>query len=215
MINHGISTGGLFAVVGMIYERYHTRKMADLGGLARRTPLLATMAVVLAFSSIGLPGLNGFVGELLILLGMFQRAWADSPPEWAWQFRDRRAGGSGVVLGAWYMLGMVQRVFFGPVAQPHSVLSGEAKPQAAVRDLSVREVAALAPLVVLVFWIGLFPGTLLDRMGPTLDRLTQPAIERVEKRESRGAVGAKPQAAESSFIIHQSSFIISNSISKC
>ena len=79
MINHGLSTAGLFAVVGMIYERYHTRQISDLGGLAKRTPLLAVFMLMFTLSSIGLPGLNGFVGEFLILLGMFQRAWADAP----------------------------------------------------------------------------------------------------------------------------------------
>jgi NADH-quinone oxidoreductase subunit M len=179
--------------VGMIYERYHTRKIADLGGLARRTPLLAAMTVLLALSSIGLPGLNGFVGEFLILLGMFQRAWSDAPAEWAWQFRAIAVlAVSGVVLGAWYMLSLVQRVFFGPLREP---VLGEAMPQAAVQDLSPREVAALAPLVAMALWIGLFPRTFLDPMGPTLDRLTQPAIERVERRKSPGDILAKPQAA--------------------
>ena len=82
MINHGLSTGGLFAVVGMLYERYHTRQIADFGGLARRLPVLAFFMLVLTLSSIGLPGLNGFVGEFLILLGMFQRGWAEAPPDW-------------------------------------------------------------------------------------------------------------------------------------
>ena len=117
MINHGLSTGGLFALVGMIYERYHTREIAELGGLARRTPLLAFFMLLFTLSSIGLPGLNGFAGEFLILLGMFQRAWTDAP-------RVAGAGRSrsiavlavfGVVLGAWYMLWLVQRVFFGPL----------------------------------------------------------------------------------------------------
>ena len=120
MVNHGLSTGGLFAVVGMIYERYHTRKIADLGGLAHRTPLLATMMVILTLSSIGLPGLNGFVGEFLLLLGMFQRGWGEAPAEWAGQFRLISVlAVAGVVLGAWYMLALVQKVFFGPLREPH------------------------------------------------------------------------------------------------
>ena len=87
MINHGLSTGGLFAVVGMLYERYHTRQIAELGGLSRRLPVLSFFMLVLVFSSIGLPGLNGFVGELLLLLGMFQRGWVETTPFYAWQFR--------------------------------------------------------------------------------------------------------------------------------
>ena len=82
MINHGLSSAGLFAIVGMIYERYHTRQISELGGLAKRTPLLATFAVIFVMSSIGLPGLNGFVGEFMILLGMFQRARVEVPGRW-------------------------------------------------------------------------------------------------------------------------------------
>ena len=112
MINHGLSTGGLFALVGMIYERYHTRKIADLGGLAKRTPVLAFFFLVIALSSIGLPGLNGFAGEFTLLLGMFRRAWVDAPVAWAGQFRVISVLATlGVVLGAWYMLWLVQRIF--------------------------------------------------------------------------------------------------------
>ena len=80
MVNHGISTGALFALVGMLYERYHTREIQQMGGLARRLPWLAFFMLVFTFSSIGLPGMNGFAGEFLVLLGMFQRAWGDGPP---------------------------------------------------------------------------------------------------------------------------------------
>ena len=122
MINHGLSTGGLFAVVGMIYERYHTRHIADLGGLSRRLPILAFFMLVLTLSSIGLPGLNGFVGEFMLLLGMFQRAWTETVPFYAWQYRLIAVMAvSGVVLGAWYMLWLVQRVFFGPLKEPNII----------------------------------------------------------------------------------------------
>lgn len=166
MVNHGLSTGGLFAVVGMIYERYHTRQIRDLGGLARRTPRLATMMLILTLSSIGLPGLNGFAGEFLILLGMFQRAWGDAPPGIAGQLRAISVLATfGVVLGAWYMLQLIQRVFFGPLREP------AAAAEHPVEDLSARETLALAPLVVLIVWIGLWPGFFLERMAPTLDRI--------------------------------------------
>ena len=119
MINHGLSTGGLFAVVGMIYERYHTRQIADFGGLARRLPVLAFFMLVLTLSSIAVPGLNGFVGEFLILLGMFQRGWAEAPAAHWLQFRVIGVlGVGGVILGAWYMLWMYQRMFFGPPREP-------------------------------------------------------------------------------------------------
>ena len=119
MVNHGISTGALFALVGMLYERYHTRQIADLGGLARRLPILAFFMLLFTLSSIGLPGLNGFAGEILILIGAFQRGWSASagPLEVSLRWASVLAL-SGVVLGAWYMLWLVQRVFFGPLREP-------------------------------------------------------------------------------------------------
>ena len=177
MVNHGISTGGLFAVVGMIYERYHTRQIAELGGLARRAPWLAFFMMVFTFSSIGVPGLNGFAGEFLILLGMFQRAWADSPAALAAQYLVIAVLAlTGVVLGAWYMLWLVQRVFFGPLKEPHA--SGHHED---VSDLSLREILALAPLALFVVWIGLRPGDFLSRMGPSLEAARQPAALIVEQ----------------------------------
>ena len=169
MISHGLSTGGLFALVGMLYERYHTRNIADLGGLARRLPLLTTFMLVMTFSSIGLPGLNGFVGEFLLLLGMFQQAFSgELAPALALQFKVIAVVAvSGVVLGAWYMLWLVQRVFFGPLREP-AVHGADATP---VSDLSGREVAALLPLTVFIVWIGVAPNFFLRRMSPDLDPL--------------------------------------------
>ena len=122
--------------------------------------------LVMTLSSIGLPGLNGFAGEILILVGMFQRGWAEGPSIWASQLQVISVlAVSGVVLGAWYMLWMVQRVFFGPIREPHHD-GGEP-----VRDLGGREIAALAPLCVFIVWIGLHPGFFLDRMEPTAQRV--------------------------------------------
>ncbi|MCA9151190.1 MAG: NADH-quinone oxidoreductase subunit M, partial [Planctomycetales bacterium] len=105
MVNHGISTGALFALIGMLYERYHTREIAKFGGLTRRFPVMAFFMVLFTFSSIGLPGLNGFAGEIMILAGTFQRAWAESTGSLAWHLRWVSVlAVSGVVLGAWYML---------------------------------------------------------------------------------------------------------------
>jgi len=175
MVNHGLSTGGLFAVVGMLYERYHTREIGELGGLARRLPVLAFFAMVLTLSSIALPGLNGFAGEFLLLLGVFQRCWAETPAA-DWQLRTIAVlSVTGVVLGAWYMLWMYQRVFFGPVREPPP--HADAPP---VRDLSLREVLTLSPLLVFIVWIGLQPRFFLDRMAPTLDELTAPVMQAVE-----------------------------------
>ncbi|MBL9094272.1 MAG: NADH-quinone oxidoreductase subunit M [Planctomycetaceae bacterium] len=119
MINHGLSTGGLFATFGMIYERYHTREIKQLGGLARRIPILSLFMLLFTFSSIGLPGMNGFAGEFLILLGMFQRGYADAPALYHFQWTTIAVlAVFGVVLGAWYMLWLYQRVFFGPLREP-------------------------------------------------------------------------------------------------
>lgn len=177
MINHGISTGGLFAVVGMIYERYHTRDIAKLGGLASRTPVLAFFMLVFTFSSIGLPGLNGFAGEFLVLAGMFQRAfaWQSTDASVNWQFAMISVLAiTGVVLGAWYMLKLVRAIFFGKLNEPH-----EPGDHHTVADCSFREIAALAPLAVFVLWIGLFPQFFLQRMQPSLNEARISAEARV------------------------------------
>ena len=215
MINHGLSTGGLFAVVGMIYERYHTRQISAFGGLAARMPRLAAMMVLFTMSSIGLPGLNGFVGEFFILSGVFQRGFHNPPIEWAWQFKLIAVlSVSGVVLGAWYMLWLVQRVFFGPLKEPgeHSPApavehshgthestsshadghsspsqslhshshSAHAPSHSAVRDLSLREFAALAPLIVFMFWIGLQPEYFREKMSPAIQASMARAAEQLD-----------------------------------
>jgi NADH-quinone oxidoreductase subunit M len=155
MINHGLSTGGLFLLVGMIYERYHTRMMDDLGGLAARLPAIAVATVFISMASIGLPGLNGFVGEMLSLGGMFRR----HPYIGA-------AGTTGVVLGAWYLLGMVQNLFFGPLREP-------AHGDHSFRDMSLRELAAILPLAAACLWIGVRPQPLIDMIRPDVDAVTQ------------------------------------------
>lgn len=188
MVNHGLSTGALFAMVGMIYERYHTRQIADLSGLAARLPWLAFFMVLFTFSSIGVPGLNGFAGEFLILLGAFQRAWADAPPLLAGQLLVIAAlSVSGVVLGAWYMLWLVQRVFFGPLKEPasHGHEGHGHEGHEAIHDLSLREILALAPLAVFVIWIGIRPGDFLQPMQPTLELARQPAAAALDKLDQQ------------------------------
>jgi NADH-quinone oxidoreductase subunit M len=151
MVNHGLSTGGLFLLVGMLYERYHTRQMADYGGMASKLKLLAVAMVFVCLSSAGLPGLNGFWGELLSLMGI--GALKASPA-----LRGGRVSGAvlcalgatGVVLGAWYLLTMLRRVFFGPYKEPHH----EGGP---VGDLNGRELAALVPIGVLCVALGVYP----------------------------------------------------------
>ena len=188
MINHGLAIGGLLAVAGMIDERYPTRAIADLGGLARRAPQLAALTLVMAFSSIGLPGLAGFISERMILWGAFQGAWAVASPAWALPLKTLSVlAALGVVLWAWFMLGLVRRVFFGPLREP---ARDPGEPPAA--DLSLREATALAPLAMFVVWIGIQPSFFLDRMSPALEHLTGEAQRRegvptngvgVEKRD--------------------------------
>ncbi len=149
MINHGLSTGALFIIVGMIYERYHTRMMDDLGGLATKLPLIGISMVFISMSSIGLPGLNGFVGEFLSLAGMFK-----VNPLYA------ALGTTGVILGAWYLLTAVQRVFFGSLREPHHHGDDE------ITDMNAREFLALAPLAALCLWIGVKPATLIELIEP-------------------------------------------------
>jgi NADH-quinone oxidoreductase subunit M len=151
MINHGLSTGGLFLLVGMIYDRYHTRKLDDLGGLASRLPLIACTMVFIAMSSIGLPGLNGFVGEMLSLAGMFRRE-----PIYA------VLGATGIVLGAWYLLSMIQHAFFGPLREPKH---GEPH----IEDMNRREIFAIAPICALCLFIGLMPQPVLNLIQPDID----------------------------------------------
>jgi NADH-quinone oxidoreductase subunit M len=185
MINHGLSTGGLFAVVGMVYDRYHTREISQLGGLAKSTPVLAFFFVVFTLSSIGLPGLNGFAGEFLILLGMFERAWSDTPQTAlvAHVYKTIAViSVFGVVLGAWYMLWLVQRVFFGAPRET----SGMHKPQP-VKDLSPYEVAALLPITVFVVWIGLYPEFFLSRMRPALAPLARSAEQALAERDGQAS----------------------------
>jgi len=161
MVNHGLSTGALFLIVGMFYERYHTRMMDDLGGLASRLPLMAAGMVFIAMASVGLPGLNGFPGEMLSLAGMFKRN-----PYYA------AAGATGLVLGAWYLLSMLQFVFFGQLKEPtvHDHDHGHHGP---MRDISLRELAALVPLAAACLWIGVKPQPLIDVIRPDIEAVAK------------------------------------------
>jgi NADH-quinone oxidoreductase subunit M len=157
MINHGLSTGALFLLVGMLYERYHTRKMADYSGMASRLHLLAVFMVFITLSSIGLPGLNGFLGELLVLAGMYDF----SGPQIQGTLLAS-LGATGVVLGAWYMLTMVRQVFFGPLKEPHTHGHGP------ISDLNGRELAALLPIAGLCLALGVFPKPFFDTVRPEI-----------------------------------------------
>jgi NADH-quinone oxidoreductase subunit M len=158
MISHGLSTGALFLIVGMIYERRHTRMIADFGGLWRPLPVFSAFFLVVILSSIGLPGLNGFIGEFLILLGAFK-----STPLWA-------AGATtGVVLGAIYMLWMYRRVVLGPLTHPENQN---------LKDIGTREIVILTPILALILFMGVYPQPILSRMQPSIELV----LRRVEDK---------------------------------
>jgi NADH-quinone oxidoreductase subunit M len=151
MLNHGVSTGGLFLIVGMLSDRRHTRLIAEYGGLKRVVPRLVAVFLIVTLSSIGLPGLNGFVGEFLILLGAFR--WSPGAAAFA---------ATGVILSATYMLWMFQRVNYGPVTNQEN---------ATMRDLTPREWAVLAPIVAMTVLMGVLPNIFLRPIGPAVERM--------------------------------------------
>jgi NADH-quinone oxidoreductase subunit M len=179
MLNHGLSTGALFLLVGMIYDRRHTRMISEFGGLAHVNPVLASVFLVVTLSSIGLPGLNGFVGEVLVLAGSFVRNKTYAT-----------LAALGMILGAVYMLWMYQRVFLGKLTNPAN---------AAMKDIGPREKLLLLPILLVMLWIGVYSAPFLRRMEPSL-RLVQQRIEnarspeggyRVQRLLSPGAAGER------------------------
>ncbi len=161
MINHGLSTGALFLLVGIIYEQTHTRDFKVYGGLWKVTPVFATIFLVVSLSSMGLPGLNGFVGEFTILLGAFGSKVLASP----WY---AALAALGVILAAVYILYMFQKIFMGPEG---SIVEEVRKHGHALRDLSWRELATVVPLLIFIFWIGLYPAPFFHLIGPAVDNL--------------------------------------------
>ncbi len=167
MLNHGISTGALFLLVGVVYERRHTRLIKEYGGIAKIMPAYATVFLIVTLSSIGVPSTNGFIGEFLILLGTFKVNKAAAV-----------LAATGVILGAVYMLWMFQRVFYGKVTNPKNLN---------IPDLNLRELVYLAPLIVFIFWIGLFPNFFLNKMHKSVDhfigqvQVTQHQLAQVDR----------------------------------
>lgn len=168
MINHGVSTGALFLIVGIVYERRHTRLISEFGGLSKVVPVFAFCFMVVTLSSIGLPGTNGFVGEFLILLGAFRTHMGLTV-----------VAASGVILAAVYMLWMFQRVMFGKVTNEENLR---------LRDMNGREIAYMLPLLVLVFWIGVYPQPFLRRMDATVHAF----VARVEAGKRAALAEAPP-----------------------
>ncbi len=202
MLAHGVSTGGLFLAIGVLYERRHTRRMDEFGGIASQMPGFAGVFLVIMLASVGLPGLAGFPGEFLTLLGSFDsyRTWraagvpamfgAGSHPKLLTAF-----AATGVILSAVYLLWMFQKVMFGPNANPKNH---------GLRDLSVREWAVFAPILVGAFWLGLFPGTFLDRIDPavtaTIQQFHQKYAEAPESGVTPRLMGAARTTATGSTV---------------
>ena len=157
MLNHGLSTGALFLVVGMLYERRHSRLMSEFGGLAKTVPLLAVVLMIAMLSSVGLPGLNGFIGEFLILLAAFSAS-----PLYA------AFAATGVVLGAVYLFHLYQKVMFGPITKQEN---------SKLPDITLREAIIMIPIISLMVFMGLFPNPILRRTEPSMQKV----LERVNQ----------------------------------
>lgn len=166
MVNHGLSTGALFLAVGMIYERRHTRQIADFGGVAKVMPIFAALFMIVCLSSLGLPGTNGFVGEFMILLGTFQVTKTFAV-----------LGTAGIIFAAVYLLWMYLRVMFGPVTHEEN---------RELADLNGRETGTLLAIILFIFWIGIFPGTFMNKTEATVVKLiTKVKAAQTELRQNQ------------------------------
>jgi NADH-quinone oxidoreductase subunit M len=158
MVNHGLSTGALFLLVGVVYERTHKREIAFYGGIAKLVPLYSTALMIAMLSSVGLPGLNGFIGEFLILIGSFKSPVLNS-------FWFTAFAATGVIFAAVYLLWMYQRVVFGKVTNPE--LEHE------LTDLNSREFIVLIPIFIFIVWIGIYPSTFLNMTEVSVKSILQ------------------------------------------
>ncbi len=178
MLNHGVTTGALFLLVGFIYERRHTRAITEFGGIANVMPIYATIFIITTMASIGLPFLNGFVGEFLIMVGMFQSHVLSVTATVNWNYVSAMLAGTGVIFAAVYMLWMAQRVFFGKVTNAKNKT---------LADLSWREIGLMLPLLALMVYMGVFPKPFLKRSDEVIKsiqaRIMQQAGGTIEKTE--------------------------------
>ena len=187
MINHGLSTGAMFLVIGMIYDRYHTRDINELSGLARRMPVLAFFFVFFVLASIGLPGLNGFWSEFLTILGAFT---SDQLGPWFGAI-----AALGIILGAVYMLYMTARVIFGPLKVPNVAGHGHGQPDHSAHvadashpgDINLREISVLVPIALAIVILGVKPGVVTDRMLGPVQEIRKPLIDAQQIARSHGA----------------------------
>jgi NADH-quinone oxidoreductase subunit M len=183
MINHGLSTSALFLLIGMVYERYHTRKLSDYGGMASRMPVFGFLLVFAALSSVGLPGLNGFVGEFLCLSGIYQ-----SEQELFPRMLQTVIGASGMILGAWYLFTMLRGMLFGPVHEPHH--------DGPTQDLTPREWGLMVPIVVLCVVIGVWPSPVLRATQRDAERIVVMTQEARERLKGKPPTTPPPPRAE-------------------
>ena len=171
MIGHGISTGALFFLIGMIYERRHTRLLADYGGIAKVAPIYATLLTVVALSSIGLPGTNGFISEFLVMVGSFRtRPIATT------------ISAIGVILAAAYLLWALQRIIYNRLDKPAN---------ASLTDLNWREIGLLAPLIFVILWMGVYPKPVLERMEASVDRFVEQVDAKAQQQASSLSMGGR------------------------
>ena len=179
MLNHGVSTGALFLLVGFIYERRHTREISEFGGLANVMPIYATIFVITAMSSVGLPFLNGFVGEFLIMVGMFKSQVLSITASTNWNYVATMLAGTGVIFATVYLLWMIQRVFFGKVNNEKN---------RHLADLSWREIGLMVPLLFLMVFMGVYPRPFLDA--------TKESVTAIQKRVMHQAGGTVAEIPE-------------------
>lgn len=207
MINHGLSTGGLFLLIGMVYERYHTRDMRELGGLAAKMPVWATCMIFFVMASVGLPGLNGFVSEFMCLLAAFQAS-----PAWGSGMGPGGAtpgatiggqlgpiyafiAGIGMVVAAMYLLIMAGKVVWGPLKEPHHDDHGHHAEGALPRDLTMRELLVLLPMAVGCVWLGVYPKPALEAINPSCTALVSTMNQAAARYAEKNPQSAMPGAA--------------------